>query len=199
MFASVIPNHSHSPSAADLHKLLKNVANLPAKKDATYKECERLRRAAQVLQMADIRVALVTLVSSLKADADADGTGDICDPCPNNAGEVDADSDGDFNCNDCDDSDPLLTTLDVDQDGESTCLGDCNDLDPLVNTSGLEVANGFDDDCDGLLDEGTEWYDDDGDGYTEAGGDCDDSDPFLNPGQEETCDGLDQDCDGMLD
>ena len=76
MSASVIPNHSHSPSAADLHKLLKNVANLPAKKDATYKECERLRRAAQVLQMADIRVALVTLVSSLKADADADADAD---------------------------------------------------------------------------------------------------------------------------
>ena len=33
---------SHSPSAADLHKLLKNVANLPAKKDATYKPPDRI-------------------------------------------------------------------------------------------------------------------------------------------------------------
>ena len=73
MSASVIPNHSHSLSAADLHKLQRNVANLPAKKDATYKECERLRRAAQVLQMADIRLAVLTLVSARKADGDGDG------------------------------------------------------------------------------------------------------------------------------
>jgi hypothetical protein len=68
-----------------------------------------------------------------------------------------------------------------------------------MHPSAREAADGMDDDCDGTVDEGTEWYDDDGDGWAEAGGDCDDSDPFQAPGEDETCDGVDEDCDGTVD
>ncbi len=133
------------------------------------------------------------------ADADADALPDACDPCPAQAFETDLDGDGDWSCTDCDDSDALLNTFDADGDGDSTCDGDCNDLDPLVGQGAAEAANGIDDDCDGIVDETTEWYDDDGDGYADDGGDCDDGDYGIFPGAIEICDGLDNDCDGVID
>jgi hypothetical protein len=90
---------------------------------------------------------------------------------------------------------------DVDGDGHLKFPfgGDCNDMDATVNPDMVEVANGKDDDCDGLVDEDTEWSDDDHDGYTEAGGDCDDAQPTVNPGARERCDALDNDCNGWID
>ena len=99
--------------------------------------------------------------------------------------------------------------------------GDCDDQDPAVHPAAAEVCNGFDDDCDGLVDddddgaEGTAWYlDDDGDGYGDDGtrttsctppegavsssGDCDDADAARHPGAEEAdcADRTDYNCDG---
>ncbi len=96
--------------------------------------------------------------------------------------------------------------------------GDCDDSEPLSHPGGLEVCDELDNDCDGLVDEGSSaprlWYqDDDGDGYgrtdTEAlacdapsighvrlGGDCDDSEWEVNPGATERCSAVDRDCDG---
>ena len=50
--------------------------------------------------------------------------------------------------------------------------GDCDDNNASVNpqASESEYVNGIDEDCDGIIDEGTEAFDDDGDGYTEQGG-----------------------------
>ena len=98
---------------------------------------------------------------------------------------------------------------------------DCDDLDFAVNPGAAEVCDGFDNNCDGLIDDedpgvtgGTTWYSDgDGDGYgagasayaacnpdfgdVAVGGDCDDLDPDVNPGASEIWyDGIDQDCDG---
>ena len=86
---------------------------------------------------------------------------------------------------------------------------DCNDSDAAINPNALELADGIDNNCDGLEDEGTDLYDNDGDGYcadatactdpTILPGDCDDADATLNPGANELCgDGVDNDCDGDL-
>jgi hypothetical protein len=69
-----------------------------------------------------------------------------------------------------------------------------------------ESCNGFDDDCDGAIDEG---FDRDGDGHTSCGSvpggtdpvlaDCDDEDAWLGPSATELCNGRDDDCDGVID
>ena len=63
----------------------------------------------------------------------------------------------------------------------------------------VEAADGQDDDCDGLIDEGTTLYDDDGDGASEAAGDCDDTDAAVRPLAAEKENGVDDDCDGAID
>jgi hypothetical protein len=107
--------------------------------------------------------------------------------------------------------------LEYDADGvcdppnQSNISGDCSDADASVNPGAAEVvANGFDEDCDGL----EACYEDlDGDGIGTAtvvpavscgalgvarvDGDCNDLDDAILPGATEVCgDGLDNDCDG---
>ena len=72
-----------------------------------------------------------------------------------------------------------LTEIDNDGDGFTEAVGDCDDADKHVYPSAPEVPNGYDDDCDGLIDEGTNAYDDDGDGFSELTGDCNDADPTI--------------------
>jgi hypothetical protein len=83
----------------------------------------------------------------------------------------------------------------------SRCNGgaDCNDNDPNIGPKMTEVYNQIDDDCDGVIDNGTEAYDDDADGYSELEGDCDDTQAVVNFAAEEVVDGRDNDCDGVLD
>lgn len=89
---------------------------------------------------------------------------------------------------------------DRDDDGVPA-FRDCNDLDPTVgpNQEERDYPNGVDDDCDGLVDEGTEAYDDDRDGLSERDGDCDDADPDVRPGRPELPDCRDQNCNGAID
>ena len=78
---------------------------------------------------------------------------------------------------------------------------DCNDSDASVNTTGFEVCNDIDDNCDGQIDEGlqnTYYTDMDGDGYgsmnfwsiqactapmgfASSSNDCADENPAINP------------------
>ena len=58
------------------------------------------------------------------------------------------------------------TQVDNDFDGFTEEEGDCDDTIPTTNPDGVEVHNGIDDDCDQLIDEETEAYDDDQDGFT---------------------------------
>ncbi len=57
-------------------------------------------------------------------------------------------------------------------------------------------CNGFDDDCDGIVDDG---FDKDSDGQTTCQGDCDDTDPFNKVGAPEICDCRDNNCDTQVD
>ena len=96
---------------------------------------------------------------------------------------------------------------------------DCNDTLAGIHPGATELCNGFDDNCDGNIDEGvksTYYKDADGDGYgNSAGGtvqactqpigyaanttDCDDTHANVYPGFGETCDGLDNNCNGSVD
>ena len=99
---------------------------------------------------------------------------------------------------------------------------DCDDSDPAVNPTAPEVCDGFDNDCDGLVDGADPdavaptWYEDvDGDGFGDdatavlacgpppgfvaTGGDCDDGLAAVNPAAVESCNDIDDDCDGLLD
>ena len=118
-------------------------------------------------------------------------------------------------------SNAIRKQLDADGDGYTADV-DCDDANPLVHTSSLESCNGFDDDCDGLVDESddvlldslTVFPDVDGDGYgagdgitvcepmtgyVEQSGDCDDGDPEVFPLAGEQCNERDDDCDGEID
>jgi hypothetical protein len=83
------------------------------------------------------------------------------------------------------------------EDGETAV--DCDDTDINTFPGAREIYDGKDNDCDGVIDEGTDGYDDDGDGYSEAEGDCDDNNADVYPGAEEVPDYLDNDCDGLVD
>ena len=107
----------------------------------------------------------------------------------------------------------------VDGDGDGyTGDEDCNDSDASVGPGAVEVCDGVDNDCDGIVDEDvtqTYYADDDGDGFGDpdaaeqacdqpAGAvpnsnDCDDTNGDIFPGATEVCNELDDDCSGEAD
>ncbi|MCB9759782.1 MAG: hypothetical protein H6739_08055 [Alphaproteobacteria bacterium] len=171
------------------------------------------------------------------ADADGDGYGDpnvVTVDCAQPSGTV-------SNDDDCDDTDAAVNpgtvwVLDFDGDGYgggnitlTQCnqpsnyvldSGDCDDTEPTAYPGGTEVCDSLDNDCNGLVDDGSagasDWYADaDGDGYGDPNSvttacdqpsgtvsddsDCDDTDSTVNPGEIEICDTVDNDCDGTVD
>lgn len=155
-------------------------------------------------------------------DAQGETLGDDCDDhhprrYPG-APEVCDEQDVDEDCNA-----DTYGSVDADSDGfddsrccnGTTCGSDCDDQRPSVNPIASEVCDGFDNNCDGVADEGLRselFVDADRDGHgdpsvptvvacpgtvgtSDLGDDCDDADVTRHPGQLEVCDGKDNNCD----
>jgi hypothetical protein len=164
-----------------------------------------------VVRVGDEQDALESLVVSFESDLD----GVFCNPTPDSLGVAECDqalSAGDHRLSfSVTDSSGLRATeewyftvisadaVDNDGDGYTENMGDCDDTDGSVNPVATEFYNERDDDCDGVVDDGTVGYDDDTDGQSELDGDCDDTAPTTYEGATETCDGVDNDCDSIVD
>jgi hypothetical protein len=110
--------------------------------------------------------------------------------------------------------------------GEAPNAGDCDDDHADANPDAREACDGYDNDCDALVDDDdddrpintpTYWLDLDGDTFGNPGQpsattcepidaswvdndlDCQPGLADINPFALETCDGLDNDCDGLTD
>lgn len=115
----------------------------------------------------------------------------------------------------------LFRTCGIPEAGWSRRRGDCDDTDDGTYPGAIEVCDGVDRDCSGVIDDATVgarvWYDDwDRDGYPDLDSepvrqctrpadhlsgdlpaDCDDRDPDVYPGAPDAaCDGIDQSCTG---
>ncbi len=114
---------------------------------------------------------------------------------------------------------PVAYAIDADGDRYNSRV-DCDDSDPDVHPGAVEICDGVDNNCDGVVDEGTAvdaavWYAD-GDedsygdstismtacdqpaGYIADNSDCDDNDSSIYPGAAEQCNSADDDCDGTV-
>jgi large repetitive protein len=163
---------------------------------------------------------------------DNDGDGDIdcldrdCDgQCPEVCDDG-RDNDGDHLW-DCEDPD-CEAFCDQDRDGfQNWAYGgdDCDDSNPDAHPGAVEVCNGFDDDCNGQIDEDDPYLDvttlrafhpdGDEDGFGQPGEpaircfpptgavgnglDCDDTREDVNPAMPEICNDIDDDCDSLID
>jgi hypothetical protein len=81
-----------------------------------------------------------------QADADRDGRGTPCDNCPSVANAAQQDADGNGTGDACQDGD---------QDGFPVSV-DCDDGNAAIHPGAVEIFNGRDDDCDGVVDDVTE-------------------------------------------
>lgn len=152
---------------------------------------------------------------------DDDCDGEIDEPSAEDAGVWWPDADGDGAGR----PDQVFTSCEVEPPSAVPAGApvDCDDDNPLAHPGRDETCSGFDDDCDGQVDEPdavdvvTWWRDADLDGAgvssdllfacTQPFGavpvgspeDCDDAEPRRHPLADEVCDGLDNDCDGDTD
>lgn len=166
------------------------------------------------------------VANTSQADLDLDDKGDMCDVdmdgdltenatdnCPANANSGQQDLDGDGNGDACDNDD--------DGDGDLD-LVDCAPLNSLIFHGAVEICNGIDDNCNGVVDDPNSpgcqlyFYDQDKDQFGIAGatqclcesaspftatqpGDCNDQNPQIFPEANELCNGKDDNCDGDID
>ena len=150
-------------------------------------------------------------------------------------GRVEACDSADNNCNNMIDEGVKTTYYaDADQDGHGnlnmtmaactmpsgyvTSFDDCDDANNIKYPGRPEVCDGFDNDCDSVVDDGvqTNFYADaDNDlhgnvnvatmactkpnGYVTSFDDCDDSNALRHPQYAEVCDAIDNDCDNVPD
>ena len=125
---------------------------------------------------------------------------------------IDADGDGFGN--------EIIDTIScADVPGYTLAGGDCNDANSAFNPDAFDDCDGFDQNCNGLIDEDATYVlyyaDSDGDGFGNADShvlycatpdgyvsdstDCDDTNENIYPGATELLNGLDDNCDGIID
>lgn len=142
------------------------------------------------------------------------GAAEVCDGIDNNCDTVADTGCGCTNGN----TQPCGINEGTCQKGTQTCengvWGSCEGgITPTT-----EICDGFDNNCDGQVDEGVEntyYADSDGDGYGDPNDttpacsapigyvsddtDCDDNNSSTYPGAPEVCNGIDDNCDGQVD
>jgi len=142
-----------------------------------------------------------------------------------NPGQVEVCDTKDNDCNTVVDDNPRQVPwyADTDGDGFGDPLGDtviscapvtdhvlsksdCDDNNSAIHPAAVELCDGIDNNCNGLLDyviDVNDSEDDDGDGLYDAaclgGTDCDDNNASTGLGGDELCDGRDNDCDDAVD
>lgn len=170
-----------------------------------------MKRCVSVLAAAVAALFLIVINSCGTVEADIGGSDtyeepseDIYSPPPPPVGNDTEES-----------SDTSLPTPSaaVDNDGDGVVAGngpnqDCNDSNALIHPYATETcANGLDDDCDGVIDEGCvvpptgtpATADTDKDGYPDGPQDCAPNNANIHPGAVEVCNSVDDDCDGVVD
>ena len=156
------------------------------------------------------------------------GAAELCDGLDNNCNGVAddatvtftyyADNDGDGYGNNDLTLDTCATAAPVGYVGNAL---DCNDADAAASPAALEICDGLDNNCNGLIDEEvpvfTYYLDSDGDGFGTSNSvqqncvdllpfgyvvnnlDCNDTNPAISPNAVETADSLDNNCNGLID
>jgi hypothetical protein len=159
--------------------------------------------------------------STGSADSDNDGTPDASDCAPNDNTRwrtanfyIDNDGDG-YDAG----QQQVCYGTNVPAGYAATTLGsDCNDNSAAIHPGVVEICDGIDNNCNGVIDEGvktTFYRDADADGYgnpsitvqvcslptgyVSNSTDCNDGDASVYPGATEICDGKDNNCDGQVD
>ncbi len=87
--------------------------------------------------------------------------------------------------------------FDADGDGIEDAV-DCAPNNANVSQTNPELNNGYDDNCNGMLDE-IILFDADGDNFSTGMGDCNDANSALFPTATEIDDGIDNNCNGQVD
>jgi len=117
---------------------------------------------------------------------------DLCDGADNDCNPATDDGADEEWLNDpCDGADSDLCNEGIFQctAGAQSCTDNTDDT--------VELCNGLDDDCNGLVP--VDEFDADGDGVRGCAGDCNDADAAVNPDASEVCDGLDNNCNDQID